>query len=98
MPMNSMAEIRDVVSRLAAQYGAKRVYLFGSYARGDMTLGSDIDLRIDKGAIRGLEMAGLLVDLEDALGVSVDLIPTGSLDDSFLAAIRDDEVLLYEAS
>ena len=98
MAVNSMAEIRDVVSRLAAQYGAKRVYLFGSYARGDMTSGSDIDLRIDKGAIRGLEMAGLLVDLEDALGVPVDLIPTGSLDDSFLAAIRDDEVLLYEAS
>ena len=98
MAVSSMAEIRDVVSRLAAQYGAKRVYLFGSYARGDMTSGSDIDLRIDKGAIRGLEMAGLLVDLEDALGIPVDLIPTGSLDDSFLAAIRGDEVLLYEAS
>ena len=98
MAVNSMAEIRDVVSRLAAQYGAKRVYLFGSYARGDMTSGSDIDLRIDKGTIRGLEMAGRLVDLEDALGTPVDLIPTGSLDDSFLAAIRDDEVLLYEAS
>ena len=98
MAVNSMAEIREVVSRLAAQYGAKRVYLFGSYARGDMTSGSDIDLRIDKGTIRGLEMAGLLVDLEDALGIPVDLIPTGSLDDSFLAAIRDDEVLLYETS
>ena len=98
MAVNTLAEIRDVVSRLAAQYGAKRVYLFGSYARGDMTSGSDIDLRIDKGAIRGLEMAGLLVDLEDALGIPVDLIPTGSLDDGFLAAIRDDEVLLYEAS
>ena len=59
---------------------------------------SDIDLRIDKGAIRGLELAGLLVDLEDALGVPVDLIPTGSLDDRFLASIRNDEVLLYEAS
>ena len=98
MAVNTLAEIRDIVSRLAAQYGAKRVYLFGSYARGDMTSSSDIDLRIDKGAIRGLEMAGLLIDLEDALGVSVDLIPTGSLDDSFLSAIQNDEVLLYEAS
>lgn len=98
MAVNTLAEIRDIVSRLAAQYGAKRVYLFGSYARGDMTSSSDIDLRIDKGAIRGLEMAGLLIDLEDALGVSVDLIPTGSLDDSFLSAIQNDEVLLYEVS
>lgn len=95
--VNTLPEIRDVVSRLAAQYGAKRVYLFGSYARGDMTSSSDIDLRIDKGAIQGLEMAGLLVDLEDALGTPVDLIPTGSLDDSFLSAIQNDEVLLYES-
>lgn len=98
MAVNTLSEIRDIVSRLAAQYGAKRVFLFGSYARGDMTSSSDIDLRIDKGTIRGLEMASLLIDLEDALGVHVDLIPTGSLDDGFLSAIRNDEVLLYEAS
>lgn len=98
MAANTLSEIRDVVSRLAAQYGAQRVYLFGSYARGDMTPASDIDLRIDKGAIRGLQMAGLLVDLEDALGVPVDLISTGSLDPGFLSEIQKDEVLLYEAS
>ena len=97
MAVNTLTEIRDVVSRIAAQYGAKRVYLFGSYARGDMTSSSDIDLRIDKGAIRGLEMAGLLVDLEDVLGIPADLIPTGSLDAGFLSAIQNDEVLLYEA-
>ena len=98
MAANTLSEIRDVVSRLAAQYGAQRVYLFGSYARGDMTPASDIDLRIDKGAIRGLQMAGLLVDLEDALGVPVDLISTCSLDPGFLSEIQKDEVLLYEAS
>ncbi len=58
----------------------------------------DIDLRIDKGSIRGIELAGLLLDLEDALGVPVDLIPTGSLDAAFLSSIHRDEVLLYEAS
>lgn len=95
---HTISEIKSVVSELAQKYGAQRIFLFGSYARGDMKPTSDIDLRIDKGAIRGLELAGLLVDLEDALGVSVDLIPTGSLDDGFLASIQNDEVLLYEAS
>lgn len=94
----TLNEIQNIVAKLAAQYGAKRIYLFGSYARGDMTPSSDIDLRIDKGAIRGFELAGLLLDLEDALGASVDLVPTGSLDDRFLKSIQDDEVLLYEAS
>ena len=98
MVEHTSPEIKSVVSELAQKYGAQRIFLFGSYARGDMEPTSDIDLRIDKGAIRGLELAGLLVDLEDALGVSVDLIPTGSLDDGFLASIQNDEVLLYEAS
>lgn len=94
----TIPEIKLIVSELAQKYGAQRVFLFGSYARGDMGPASDIDLRIDKGSIRGLELAGLLLDLEDKLGVSVDLIPTGSLDDGFLASIKNDEVLLYEAS
>ena len=91
-------EIKEIVAALAAQYGADRVYLFGSYARGDVYKGSGIDLLIDKGAIRGLQLGGLAADLEDALGIPVDLIPTGSLDSKFLNSISDDEVLLYEAS
>ena len=91
-------EIREIVATLAARYGADRIYLFGSYARGDANKDSDIDLRIDKGAIRGLQMGGLAADLEDALGIPVDLVPTGSLDSKFLNSISDDEVLLYEAS
>ena len=30
-----MDEIKEIVAALAAQYGADRIYLFGSYARGD---------------------------------------------------------------
>ena len=91
-------EIKKIVAALAAKYGADRIYLFGSYARGDADKNSDIDLRIDKGAIRGLQMGGLAADLEDVLGIPVDLVPTGSLDSKFLNSISDDEVLLYEAS
>ena len=94
----TIREIQEVVSKLAKEYGAERVYLFGSYARGDMTEGSDIDLRIDKGAIRGLAFAGLLGDLEDALGTNIDLISTAGMSPEFLQEIQTDEVLLYDAS
>ena len=90
-------EIKEIVAVLAARYGAARIYLFGSYARGDANKDSDIDLRIDKSAIRGLQMCGLAADLEDALGIPANLVPTGSLDSKFLNSISDDEVLLYEA-
>ena len=45
----------------------------------------------------GIELGGLLLDLEEALGVPVDLITTGSLTPQFLSSIQNDEVLLYEA-
>lgn len=98
MALHTISEIRQIVSDLARQYGAQRVYLFGSYARGDMTSDSDIDLRIDKGAIRGLAFAGLLGDLEDALNTSVDLLSTAGMDAEFLKEIQRDEVLLYESA
>lgn len=92
----TISYIKEVVSTLAGEYGAERVYLFGSYARGDETFESDVDLRIDKGAICGWEIAGLLADLEETLGLSVDLVTTKSLDNTFLKAISMEEVLLYE--
>ena len=98
MAVHSISDIQTIVSKLARQYGAERVYLFGSYARGDMTADSDIDLRIDKGSIRGLAFAGLLGDLEDALGTHVDLISTTGMDEGFLQETQKDEVLLYESA
>ena len=98
MAVHSISDIQKIVSDLARQYGAERVYLFGSYARGDMTAGSDIDLRIDKGSIRGLAFAGQLGDLEDPLGTHVDLISTAGMDEDFLREVQKDEVLLYESA
>lgn len=96
--MKQISEIRKTVSKRAAEYGAERVYLFGSYARGDANENSDIDLRIDKGQIRGgIALAGLLLDLESDLEAKVDLVTTGSLDAEFLEMIKGEEQLIYEA-
>lgn len=92
----SFWEIRSAVREVAKRYGAARVWLFGSYARGEAKDGSDIDLRIDKGDIKGLALGGFVYDLEQKLNVAVDVATTASLSDSFLSEIRDDEVLLYE--
>ena len=96
LEQHSLPEFKSIVGNLARQYGAERVYLFGSYARGDATEQSDVDLRIDKGCIRGLQFACLLGDLEDALGKKVDLISSAGMDKEFRNAIAPEEVLLYE--
>ena len=91
-----ISEIQNTVRELGGKYGAERIYLFGSYARGEALPGSDVDLRIDKGKIRGLfALSGLRLALEEQLGTKVDLLTSDSLDHAFLDRIRPEEVLLY---
>jgi predicted nucleotidyltransferase len=93
----AIEEIRDIVREIAQRYGVERVALFGSYARGEARPGSDIDLRIDKGRIRGLfQLSGFHLDLEEKLKTHVDVLTTESLNDKFLKRISGEEILIYE--
>ncbi len=93
----SIEEIQKHVSPMAKRYGVERVFLFGSYAKGSATPESDIDLRVDKGSLRGLfALSGMRLDICDSLSKDVDLLTTNSLDDNFRDKIRRDEVLIYE--
>jgi predicted nucleotidyltransferase len=59
---------------LAAASGASSVRVFGSVARGMDRDGSDLDLLIDLPAGTSLlRIVGLQLDLEDVLGVKVDV-------------------------
>ena len=50
----SIDEIKAMVAPIAEQYGVARIFLFGSYARGEAKPDSDLDFRVDKGSLRGL--------------------------------------------
>ena len=92
----TIEEIRDIVRDIAQQYGVKQVSLFGSYARGEAMPDSDIDLRIDKGRIRGLfQLSGFQLDLEEKFNTHVDVLTTESLNEKFLKRISGEEIVLY---
>ena len=91
----SLKEIREKAIPLAKQYGVKRLYLFGSYARGEAKPTSDIDFYIEKGSVEGLQLVSLQLDLEKALGKTVDLLTTTGMDETFREEIQPDEILLY---
>lgn len=89
--------IKNAVVPIAKKYQIEKVYLFGSYARGDYNEESDIDLRIEKGNLRGMfALCGFYSEVEEALQKSVDILTTGSLEPEFLHKIQKDEVLIYE--
>lgn len=71
---------RSAVLALAARRHASNVRVFGSVARGSDCPGSDIDLLVDLSPeARPLDIIGLECDLEDELGVKVDVGTPASL-------------------
>lgn len=92
----SVDDIRVPVCEYGERYGAKRIYLFGSYAKGSATSDSDIDLRIDEGDGCGLiALSGLRLAISEYLRKKVDLLTSDSLSPEFLSQIQPEEVLLY---
>lgn len=91
-------DIRHHVASLAEKYGAAKVSLFGSYARGDADESSDVDLLLEKGSIRGLKVLDFQDELAQRLGRPVDVVTTSGASERFLNNIKRDEVVLYEAS
>ncbi len=101
----TIEEIKKIVTPIARKHRITRMYLFGSYARGEADADSDIDIRIDAANLRTLfEMGDLYADLEEALNKSLDLVTTESLRENindpltrkFIRTIKKEEHLLYE--
>lgn len=94
----SLETIKHFVIELAEEYGAKKVSLFGSFARGDATEESDIDLLLDKGDIKGMQVLEFQDELSKRIGRKVDVVTTAGASKRFLNKISEDEVVLYAAS
>ena len=67
--------------------GAKEVYLFGSAATGKMKRTSDVDILVDVGDISLYDFVSIKLELEDALGRSVDLAVAGLPPERFFPAM-----------
>jgi len=92
----AVEELRQIISPIAKKYHISKVYLFGSFARGDYNEQSDIDIRIEKGGLKGMfALCGFYTEVEEALNRKVDVLTTGSLEEKFLDEIKKEEVVLY---
>jgi len=77
----------------------ERAILFGSYAKGNPTKLSDVDILIDsRGKIKGIDFFGVLEEITEALNISVDLIESSQLVEGGRAdrEIAETGVLIYE--
>lgn len=95
--MPDINEIQKAIIPIAHFYGVKRMYLFGSYAKGTANEESDIDLLVEKGRPMSLlKLSGMRQMVEEALKLSVDLVTTTGIEENFKKEIAGTEILLYE--
>lgn len=97
--MISPTDISAAVTRVLAQYDVSEAYLFGSFARGEQTPDSDIDLRLICGNTMTFgALYELSHELEKDLGRKVDIVtnPPEHMRLPFRKSIEQDEVLVYE--
>ena len=77
---NLALRAREDITRIAAEHGARNVRVFGSVGRGEAGAKSDLDLLVEMVDGRSLfDLIALSEELEEVLGVDVDVLTEGSL-------------------
>ena len=74
-----------------------KAWLFGSFARGEQTENSDVDILIVPDEMVGLfKLSGMLLDLQELLNLKVDLVTEKGLLPFARKSVDRDKILIYE--
>jgi len=99
--MLSIEEIKSYITPIIEKYPIEKVILFGSYARGDASDTSDVDLIVESGGkMRNSRIFTLGGDLLLALPVRVDVYDILEIEESspLYNRIREDGITIYETA
>ena len=91
----------QTMTQLIAEYfktqPVLKAWLFGSYARGEQTADSDIDILIQPDKSVGLfKLSGMHLDLQELLNLEVDLVTVKGLRPFARESADRDKILIYE--
>ncbi len=94
--MKSLPEIKLILNshkdNLFTKYPIKSLAIFGSYARKEQNDKSDVDIIVEFNGKIGIRFIDLADEIEDLLGIRVDLISKKGIKDKYYQAIRSDLV------
>ncbi|MEE9614759.1 MAG: nucleotidyltransferase family protein [Thermodesulfobacteriota bacterium] len=92
---DQITKIKERLAGVLERNGVKKAALFGSIARGEATGESDIDLLVEfEGRKSLLDLSGLKLDVEDALGRKADVLTYGSLHPLLRDRILEEQVVI----
>lgn len=87
-----LALLRSKKPELEARFGVRSMGLFGSYASGDATEQSDVDILVDVDPSIGLGFVTLAETIEVELGLPVDLVSVRAIKPRYREAVEHDIV------
>lgn len=96
--MKDFDEIRSKIVPVLEEYGVKKAVVFGSFAKGNATEKSDVDVCVESG-LKGMRFVGMVESLRNALGNrNVDVFDVEHIDDGSRVAleIANTGVAVYE--
>jgi uncharacterized protein len=95
-PLRKLVEAhRDEIKAIVARHHGRSIAVYGSVARGDEGPHSDVDFLVEfEPGVRPFELLALGADLEEALGVKVDIGTPGSLRSRFRDEVLSEAVRL----
>jgi predicted nucleotidyltransferase len=92
-PSEALASNRAAIRRVVESHHAGNARVFGSVIHGDDTDGSDLDILVDPTSETTLmDVAAIQVELQNLLGVSVDVLTPKALLDSFRSTVLSEAV------
>lgn len=90
-----MDEMIEKLIHILKKHGAKKIEIFGSYARGEAKPGSDLDVIIEFEERKSLlELVGIEQELEDHLGIKVDLLTEASISPYLIDKIKKESKMV----
>lgn len=84
--------LRENYARFAADYGVKKIGLFGSFAKGLPDAASDIDLIVEFDRPIGLKFIDFAEDLEHLLNRKVDVLTAAGVQGIRIGRVAEDIV------
>jgi predicted nucleotidyltransferase len=84
--------LRQHKSELLRKYPISRIGVFGSYARGEATANSDIDIAVEITGPMGLQFVAMADEIEELFGIKTDVVPKRAIKPKYLAYVEKDIV------
>ena len=96
--MSHLDEIREKIVEMLRGFGVKRIALFGSFVRGDLSEGSDVDILVEFSERKSLlDIVRIERELSDFIGIKADLLTEKSISPYMLDRIRSEMQVVYSA-